>query len=641
VAGIEFGVLGPLMVRRGNVPVTIASQKQRAVLSALVLRLGRVVTVQELAWALWGYEPPPSARTTIQNYVLRLRRILACPGPEVIVTAPGGYLIRADAGALDVSRFENLLADARAAARDRSWDVAAARAGEALALWRGEPLADAGSQFLAAREGPWLAEMRLQAVEAHVEARLHLGRGVEAIAELRHLVREHPLRERLHGQLMLALHRCGRRAEALDAYQHARRVVVEELGAEPGAELRELHQRMLADDPTLRAPVPEPPARPGRAGHAVPRELPGTVPHFRGRACELAALTRLLDHSHAGTPGTVLISLIAGTPGVGKTALAVQWAHQIADRFPGGQLYVDLRGCDPGQPVPASEALAGFLRSLGVPVADIPATGAQRAAWYRSLLAARRMLVVLDNAASEEQVRPLLPGVRNCAVVITSRNALPGLVARDGARQLTLDLLPPGDAAGLLRALLGRRADAEPGAVMELAAQCARLPLALRLAAQLAAARPATSLAQLAVDLSDLGRRLDLLDAGGDPRTSVRAVFSWSYRQLDAPAARGFRLLGLHPGPDMDIPAAAALTGVAAGAVTRLIGRLAQAHLIQAAGPDRYGMHDLLRAYAAEQAALQDKEQDRREALARLFGHRPRRGVDLFADSLTLIKETA
>jgi DNA-binding SARP family transcriptional activator len=640
VAGIEFGVLGPLVVRRGDVVVTVASEKQRAVLSALVLRLGRVVTVQELAWVLWGYEPPPSARITIQNYVLRLRRILTSPGQGVIITAPGGYLIRADTGDLDVSRFENLLADARAAARDRSWDVAAARAGEALALWRGEPLADTGSQFLAAREGPWLAEMRLQAVEARIEARLYLGRETEAIAELRTLIGEHPLRERLHAQLMLALHRCGRRAEALSAYQHARRIVVAELGAEPGAELRELHQRMLADDPALRVPAPEPSARPHGAEHVVPRELPGAVPYFQGRAHELAALTRWLDRGHPAAPGPVLISLITGTPGAGKTALAVQWAHQVADQFSGGQLYVDLRGYDPGQPVPASEALAGFLRSLDVPAHDIPATAAERAARYRSLLAARRMLVVLDNAVSEEQIRPLLPGVRNCAVVITSRNALPGLVARDGARRLTLDPLPPADATALLRALIGRRTQAEPGAVMEVAAQCARLPLALRLAAQLAAARPAASIAALASDLSDTGHRLDLLDIGDDPRACIRTVFSWSYQRLDAMTARGFRLLGLYPGPDMDIAAAAALTGLPSGAAARLIGRLARAHLIQAAGPDRYGMHALLRAYAAEQAAREDSEQDRREALARLFG-RPGRDMEPSADPLTLIKETA
>jgi DNA-binding SARP family transcriptional activator len=619
---MEFGLLGPLVVRRGTVPVPVASRKQRVVLAALLLRAGRPVTMDDLAEALWGCEPPPSARATIQNYVMRLRRILACPGPAVILTQPDGYLISAGAGDLDVSRFERLLAEARAAARKQSWEAAAARAGEALALWRGEPLAEGGSEFLALREGPWLAEMRLQAVEARIEAELHLGLEAEVVAELRHLVVAHPLRERLHAQLMLALHRCGRRAEALAAYQDARRVLVRQLGAEPGNELRELHQRMLSDDPALDVPGdPGQAATPTSARPAMPRELPGAAASFVGRTAELAALTRLLERGGGAAPGAVVISVIGGTAGVGKTALAVQWAHSVAGRFPDGQLYVNLRGYDPGQPVLASAALAGFLRALGVPGRDIPVAEDERAARYRSLLAGRRVLVVLDNAASEEQARPLLPGARGCAAVVTSRDALAGLVARDGALRLELDLLPPGDAVGLLRALIGARVDAEPEPAAALAAQCARLPLALRLAAQLGQARPAASLAGLAGELADQQRRLDLLDAGGDPRTAVRAVLSWSYRHLDAATASGFRLLGLHPGPDLDLRAAAALTGLAPGQAARLLGRLAQAHLIQPARPGRYGMHDLLRAYATEQATCQDSERERRAALTRLSDH--------------------
>jgi hypothetical protein len=295
----------------------------------------------------------------------------------------------------------------------------------------------------------------------------------------------------------------------------------------------------------------------------VPRELPALVRNFTGRSDELDTLTTLLDESGDRTLGTVVISAIGGTAGVGKTALAVQWAHRVAARFPDGQLYVNLRGYDPAQPMPAAEALGRFLRALGVPGRDILPEEDERAARYRSLLAGRRMLVLLDNAGSADQVRPLLPGPSACAVVVTSRDSLAGLVARDGAARLDLDLLPESEAVSLLRALIGERAHADPGAVARLAAQCCRLPLALRVAAELAAARPADPLAELSADLADQQQRLDLLNVGGDPRTAVRAVFSWSYRHLDAAAVRAFQLTGLHPGPDFDSYAVAALAGTA------------------------------------------------------------------------------
>jgi tetratricopeptide (TPR) repeat protein len=304
---------------------------------------------------------------------------------------------------------------------------------------------------------------------------------------------------------------------------------------------------------------------------------------------------------------------------VGKTALAVHWAHQVADRFPDGQLYVNLRGYDPDQLVPAADALAGFLRALGVPGPDIPPEPDERAARYRSLLAGRRMLVVLDNARSVEQARPLLPGTPACVTLVTSRDSLAGLVARDGAVRLDLDLLPTADAVSLLRALIGQRADADPGAAEALAAQCCRLPLALRVAAELAAARPAIPLAGLVDELADQQRRLDLLDAGGDSRTAVRNVFSWSYRHLDPAAARMFRLLGLHPG--LDRYAAAALTGTTVKQARRVLDVLTRAHLTQLAGPGRHSMHDLLRAYAAEQAIAHNSEAEQQAALTRLFDH--------------------
>ncbi len=329
----------------------------------------------------------------------------------------------------------------------------------------------------------------------------------------------------------------------------------------------------------------------------------------------------MLERAGAQRPRTLVISAIAGMAGVGKTALAVQWAHQVADRFPDGQLYVDLRGYDPGHPVPAAGALAGFLRSLGMAEQDIPAETAERAARYRSLLARRRMLIVIDNARDVEQVRPLLPGSPSCMAVVTSRDALAGLVARDGARRLDLGLLPPAEAVGLLRALIGERVDAEPEATAALAGYCARLPLALRVAAERAAASPGLSLADVAAELADQQERLDLLDAAGDRLTAVRVVFSWSLRHLDHKAARAFRLLGLHPGADFDVYAAAALTGTTLRQARWLLSALARAHLIQPAGTGRYGMHDLLRAYAADQATEEDSEQERGAALTRLFDH--------------------
>ncbi len=306
---------------------------------------------------------------------------------------------------------------------------------------------------------------------------------------------------------------------------------------------------------------------------------------------------------------------------MGKTALAVQWAHQVADRFPDGQLHVNLRGYDPGQPMSAADALAGFLRSLGVAEQDIPAEAGERAARYRSLLAGRRMLIMIDNAGDVEQVRPLLPGSPSCVAVVTSRDSLAGLVARDGAGRLDLGLLPPADAVGLLRALIGERVDAEPEATEALAGYCARLPLALRVAAERAAASPAVPLVDVASELADQQERLDLLDAAGDRLTAVRAVFSWSIRHLDDGAARAFRLLGLHPGADFDAYAAAALTDTTLRQARWLLDRLARAHLIEPVGTGHYGIHDLLRAYAADQAADQDSEQERGAALSRLFDH--------------------
>jgi DNA-binding SARP family transcriptional activator/Tfp pilus assembly protein PilF len=624
---LEFCLLGPVVVRRGGMALPVPRGRQRAVLAVLLLNAGRVVSVGEIAEALWGAAPLPSAPATVRNYVKRLRSVLGDVSQARIVTRAPGYLIRVDPGELDLARFEDLLDSARQAARGGSWQAAADQAQAALALWRGQPLADVQSEALSLREVPRLAELRLQAAELRIDAELHLGRHGVAIAELERMAAAYPLREHLYTRLMLALYRDGRQAEALAAYQQARRVLVDELGTEPGEELRELHQQILNAGPVLTGPGsgPLPPGEARSAGArpepVAPRELPGPVPQFVGRTAELAHLTGMLEQAIAHRPRTLVISAIAGMAGVGKTALAIQWAHQEADRFPDGQLYVNLRGYDPGQPMSAADALAGFLRSLGVAEPDIPAGTGERAARYRSLLAGRQMLIMIDNARDVEQVRPLLPGTPSCVAVVTSRDALAGLVARDGARRLGLGLLPPAEAVRLLRALIGGRVDAEPETAVTLAGYCARLPLALRVAAERAAASPGVSLADVTSELADRQERLDRLDAAGDRLTAVRAVFSWSLQHLDNQTARAFRLLGLHPGTDIDAYAAAALTDTSLGQARWLLDRLVRAHLVQLAGTGRYGMHDLLRAYAADQAAGRDSEQERRAALTRLFDH--------------------
>jgi len=355
-------------------------------------------------------------------------------------------------------------------------------------------------------------------------------------------------------------------------------------------------------------------------GSPVPRQLPGPVPQFVGRTAELAELTRRLDQAAEGPTATMVISAIGGTAGVGKTALAVHWAYSAAARFPDGQLYMNLRGYDPGSPVSPADALAALLRALGVPGREIPVDAQECAARYRSLLAGRRMLVVLDNASEIEQVRLLLPGTPSCVTVVTSRDSLAGLVARDGAQRLDLDLLTLAESVRLLRVLIGTRVDDEPAAAVTLAERCCRLPLALRVAAEFATARPAIPLAQLADELASQPR-LDLLEVAGDASTAVRTVFSWSYRQLARGTARAFRLAGLHPGPDLDGYAVAALTASSLPGTQRVLDQLARAHLIQLAGPARYVMHDLLRDYARERAAAEDSEDERRGALMRLYDY--------------------
>jgi DNA-binding SARP family transcriptional activator/tetratricopeptide (TPR) repeat protein len=627
---MRLGVLGPVQVIAGDEgePGSVSAPRPRVLLAVLLWRANQPVTADELAELVWDGAPPAGAPEAVRALVMRLRRGLDPRAAARVVTRAPGYAIEVSADELDASRFEALTRTAGAAIRDGQWARAARVTAEALGLWRGPPLADVPSQLLRDQWVPRLEQLHEQALDWRIEADLHNGRHEQLIPELRDLTVRHPLRERFHSQLMLALYRCGHQAEALAAYQRARDVLVSELGLEPGPGLQDMHQRILSGDPALavtgtgRAAEADPgPAAPRELPALVPRELPAAVPGFTGRAAELRALSRLAGRPGEPAPGTVMISAIGGTAGVGKTALALQWAHQVAGRFPDGQLYVNLRGYDPDQPMAATDALARFLRSLGVPGPDIPPDLEDRAARYRSLIAGRRVLILLDNVGSMEQVRPLLPGTSACLTIVTSRDSLAGLVAREGAVRLDLDLLPANEAVSLLQALIGERATADPAATRDLAAQCSRLPLALRVAAELAAARPATPLAGLVSELADQQRRLDLLDAAGDSRTAVRAVFSWSYRHLDPATATTFRLLGLHPGPDLDRYAAAALTAATAAQAERALDTLTRAHLTQATGPGRYSLHDLLRAYARDLATTTDTQTQQHAALTRLFDH--------------------
>jgi DNA-binding SARP family transcriptional activator len=629
-ARLEFCLLGPLTVRRDGVAVPVPPGKQRALLALLLLRAGQPVTAGQLAELLWATAPPPpSATATVRNYMKRLRQALGTAGQNRIVTQPGGYLISVDDGELDIAAMEHELTAARRAARDADWQQASRHAAAAIGLWRGEPLCDVDLPMLGEQEVPRLTELRLQAHELRIEADLNLARHTDVVADLRQLATAHPLREHLHALLMLALYRCGRRAEALEAYRQARNVLVQEIGGDPGPELQALQRQILHDDPAL-APPPSPPGDAAECeppatsalSPPVPRQLPGGVSHFTGRTAELAALTGLLDQASAQPPGTVVISAIGGTAGVGKTALAVHWAHQVAGRFGDGQLYVNLRGFGPsGTPAAPEAAIRGFLDALGVPPGQIPPGPEAQAGLYRSLLAGRRMLIVADNARDEQQVRPLLPASPASLVIVTSRNQLGGLGAAEGARLISLDVLTHGEAVQLLAARLGTaRAAAEPAAAGRIASLCAHLPLALAVAASRAAARPGFSLAALAAELADAAGRLDALDVG-DPGSSVRAVFSWSTRQLTAQAARMFRLLGIHPGPDISVLAAASLAAMGEADARRLLRELARAYLIAEHVPGRYAFHDLLRAYAAEQAHDSDSQADLDAATGRVLDH--------------------
>jgi DNA-binding SARP family transcriptional activator len=586
---MQFGLLGEVEARGPDGPVDIGHPRQRSVLAALLADANRLVSTDQLLDRVWGDRPPPTARGTLFTYLTRLRQAVA---PVPIERRSGGYQITIEPGTLDVDRFTDLVTQAHEVRDDR---VAAGIYQQALELWRGEPLPDLDT--------PWandvrerLGRMRFAAELDHVDVRLRLGEHDAMLADLGTSAARHPMDERVAGQLMLALYRSGRTADALAHYEGFRRRVGDELGADPGPRLRELHRQVLADEV----------GPPGRRA-SPPRQLPPPPPSFTGRAAELASLDQ--------QQGTVVISAIGGGGGIGKTSLALQWAHMNANHFPDGQLFVNLRGFDPsGRPATPSIALRGLLGALGVSATDVPADVDAQTGLYRSLVAGRRMLVLLDNAADTAQVRPLLPGSASVTTLVTSRHPLVGLVAVHGARAVRLDVLNDEEAYELLAERLGEdRMAAEPDAVAELVAHCAGLPLALGIVAARAIVEPDLPLAVLAGQLRDHATRLDGLDTG-ESDLSLRAVFALSHQALKPGTARLAALLGLAPGPDISAPAVDALAGESASDMLR---ELESAHLIAQFSPGRYRMHDLVRLDAAERA-LELPDDLRDTALRRL-----------------------
>ncbi|WP_433256491.1 BTAD domain-containing putative transcriptional regulator [Streptosporangium sp. CA-135522] len=615
---MEFRVLGPVGVWRDGRLFSVVGPKQRTLLAVLVLNASRVVSHDRLLTALWGNTVPASGRRLLHNHLWSLRRLLT--DPAVLASTPMGYSLQIPSDASDLGVFLTETEAARACLSAGDAVQASERFQKALALWRGSAFEGASPGFQSA-EGPALEEQRTAALVGRIEADLASGGGSELVSELRGLVAENPLHERLRAQLMLALHRAGRTAEALEEYRRAHEHFRRELGLEPGENLARLHQEILSADPGLdltaevrHAEAPAPPARP----HSIPRQLPADIARFTGREESLRQLDRLLAMEQEGVP-VVVITAIAGTAGVGKTALATHWGHRVADRFPDGQLYVNLHGYSQQEPVTGAQALRQLLGGLGLAVEEIPRDTGERETLYRSLMAGKRMLVVLDDAARSEQIRPLLPGSPSCKVVITSRDSLRGLSVTHDVRAIALEVLSAEEARALLVAVLGiDRIRDEMDAVSELARLCGYLPLALRLAAAHLASEPALPVGDFAARLRK-ENPLATLEIEEDPHIGVRAAFELSYRALPEPARLVFRLMGLAPGEDISLDGVAALTDLSVGECRAVVDTLVNAHLVGRDDARRLTMHDLIRVYARDRAEVDDPEADRRAALTRLF----------------------
>jgi DNA-binding SARP family transcriptional activator/Tfp pilus assembly protein PilF len=608
---VEFRLLGAIEAYADGRAIDVGHARQRCVLAALLTDVNRVVPTEQLLDRVWADQWPQRARTTLSSYLSRLRQVLAgVPGID-LKRQSGGYQLTGDPLSIDIHRFRHEVAQAR------STDDPAAAAEifeQALRLWRGTAFESLDTPWINSVRQSLEAE-RLAAELDRNDIALALGRHAAVLADLAYGTDAHPLDERLAGQFMLALYRCERQADALQHYERLRRQLTEELGTDPSASVQVLHKQILTGDPALMWSKSPRPAR------LVPRQLPAPPRAFSGRTEELTRLDGLLSTINEGPQG-VVIAAISGSPGVGKTALALHWAHQVAGRFQDGQLYVNLRGFDPERHVmnPA-EAVRGFLDALDVLPQRLPSSLDGQVALYRSLVADRRMLVVLDNARDAEQVRPLLPGAPGCLVLVTSRNRLIGLLAGEGAFPLVLGLLSADEAGELLARHVGAdRIAAEPDAVDEIIARCSALPLALSIVSARAATRSGFALATLARELQDAHNALDAF-ADEDPAMDVRAVFSLSYQALGDAAARLFRLLGLPPGPDIGVHAAASLAAIPVAQARRLLAELARAHLVAEHIPGRYTLHDLLRAYATEQAKIHDGDAELSAAIRRWLAH--------------------
>ncbi|GAB3502881.1 tetratricopeptide repeat protein [Amycolatopsis cihanbeyliensis] len=610
----RIGILGQLEVTSAGAPLALGPMKRRCLFGLLALRPNTVVTHEEIIGVLWGEHPPASCLNLVHTYASGLRKAIRSVRDrpeELIVSTHGGYTLTVGPAELDLLRFDEFAARARRVSDDDP-DTAVDLLDQALGCWRAPVLADLHAGVRRHPAAVAVAGKRLDVALAYADLAFDRGAHEGVLERLRPLAHEEPLHEGLHARLMAALAGCGQQAAALRLFDEVRRRLNEELGVGPGAEIRSAHLRIVRDE----SPVATP--RTTRT-MPVPAQLPVAVAGFVGREEHLRQLDAYLRPGHERGGPEAAISVITGAAGVGKTALAVHWAHRVRADFPDGQLHVDLRGYARTTPVGTAEALTPFLRALGVPPERVPVNEEEAAGLYRTLLADRRVLVLLDNAVSADQVRPLLPGSPTCAVVITSRDRLSGLVANEGARHLALDVLEPADAEALLMRMLGeQRAGAEPAAVAELVRACAYLPLALRIAGANLTAMPHATIGAYTAELRDQGG-MSGLAVEGECGDAVRTTLDLSYARLEPETRRLFRFLGLVPGPDFTADAAAALVDRTGRDVRKGLRSLVNASLLQERVAGRYRFHDLLREYAAECAGQEDSAAGLRAARERLF----------------------